>query len=136
MPSMSVPECGSPGGRHQCRLSTARIMARILCSEPANGGPIEALAALRKQAQKSITQQASERHGYPKTLGRSQREPDVLESKRRSEARRLELAFGDEGAVGFVCRYVEHRGGEEFDVRARIDPGLTEIGRASCRERV
>src|SRR5258708_30696148 len=102
MPSMWVPECGSTGGRHQRRHHTTRILARILCGEPADGGPIEALAALRKQAQKSIMQQASQRHGYAQTLRRGQREPDVLESEGCSQACRLELAFGDEGAVGFA----------------------------------
>src|SRR5882757_725537 len=103
-----------------------KSLARILCSEPADGGPIETLAALGKQAQKSIMQQASERHGNAKTLGRGQREPDVLESEGCSKSRRLELALGDEVAVGFVYRYVEHRGGKEFNVRARVDPGLTD----------
>jgi hypothetical protein len=105
-------------------------MPRILCSEPADGGPIEVLAAQGKQAQKSIVQQASERHRNAKTLGGGQREPDVLESKRCSESCRLKLGFGDEVAIDFVCRYVEHRGGEEFDVRPRVVtswPALTRL---------
>src|ERR1700674_5322500 len=81
-----------------------RSQARILCCEPADSGPIEALAALGKQAQKSIMQQASERHGNAKTFGRGQREPDVLESERCSEACRLELALGDQAAINLVDR--------------------------------
>src|SRR5258708_7838929 len=135
IPSMWVPECDSRGARHQRRhhptrsrarmriLAGMRILARILGGEPADGGPIEALAALRKQAQKSIMQQASQRHGYAQTLRRGQREPDVLESEGCSEACRLELAFGDQGAVGFVYPYVEYRGGEKFHVRAPGHPG-------------
>src|ERR1700722_14966778 len=103
-----------------------RSQARILCCQPADRGPIETLAALGKQAQKSIMQQASERHGNLQTLGRGQREADVLESKRRGESCGLELALSDEVAIDFVSRYVEHRGAEEFDVRARVDPGLAD----------
>src|ERR1700679_1368814 len=98
----------------------------ILESQPADCGPIEILAALGEQAQESVVQEASERHGYAQALGRGQRETDVLVSERRRERRGFKLALRDEGSVGLVRRDVEHGRSEEFNVRARIDAGLAD----------
>jgi hypothetical protein len=64
-------------------------------------------AALGEEAEKSVMQQACQRHGYVETLGRGQRKPDVLVTEWCGEAGRLVLALSDEGTVGFVCRCVE-----------------------------
>jgi hypothetical protein len=78
----------------QLPLRTLSI-ACILSREAADGGPIEGVPALSEEPQKSIMQQASKRHRYAQTLGRFQREADVLVSERRGESCRLVLAFRD-----------------------------------------
>src|SRR5882757_6082107 len=87
-----------------CRACGQRVVAGILRGQPAKGGPIEMFAALGKQAQKSIMQEASQRHGNPKGLGSRERQADVLVAKRCREGGWLELTLGDEAAVGLVRR--------------------------------
>src|ERR1700676_5398111 len=104
------------------RLGEAGILGR----QTTNGRPIEFVAALGEKPQKSIMQQACKRHGHSQALGCGQREAYVFVSERCSEGSRLELALSDEGAIGFVRRYVEDAGGEKLDVRAPVDAGLAD----------
>src|SRR6266446_6044584 len=101
-------------------------IASVLCREAADGGPIEAVAALREEPQKAVVQQASKRHGHAQTLGRRQREADVLESERRGESGRLEPAFGDQATVDLVSGHREDCGSEQINVGPPIDARLAD----------
>src|ERR1700730_4216232 len=100
--------------------------ACILCREATDGGPIEALAALGEEPEKSVVQQAAKRHRYPQRLGRRQREADILVSERRGESRRLKLAIGDQATVGLVSRRGEDCRGQQIHVAAPVDAGLAD----------
>src|SRR6266481_3002558 len=123
-------EISSPAGLRGVKLLAHCIptlgCAGILGSQPADGGPIEMFAALRKETQETIMQQTSQRHGHAETLGRGQRQADVFVAKRRGEGRRLELALGYQAAVNLVRRCVEYRGGQNLNIRALVDAGLAD----------
>src|SRR5205814_371583 len=108
--------------------------ASVLCCEPADGGPIETVSALREEPQKAVVQQACERHRHAQTLGRLQREPDVLESERCGEGGRLKPALGDQATVGLVSGRREDRGSEQINVGTPIDarPVDERDGLAQC----
>src|SRR5207237_775053 len=76
--------------------------------------------------QKAVVQQACERHRYAQTLGRLQREPDVLEPERRGESGRLKPAFGDQATVGLVSGRREDCGTEHVNVGTPIDTRLVD----------
>src|SRR5258705_519844 len=122
-----APASGAVGA---CRLR----IAGILCCEAADGGPIEAVAALREEPQKAVVQQAAERHGHAQTLGRLEREPDVLESERRGESGRLKPAFGAQATVGLVSGRREDCRSEQINVGPPIDTRLADErdGLAQC----
>src|SRR5580698_7301903 len=104
-----------------CDLDTyLRTVAGIESSQPPDGGPIKVAAAMCQESQKSVVQQASQRHGHAETLGRGQRQADVLVSQWRCEGRGFELAVGDQGTEDLVRGRVEHGGGEDLDVGAPV----------------
>src|SRR2546429_2086208 len=115
-----------------CATAAVAISAGGVCSasvlrcEAADGGPIETVAALREQPQKAVVQQACERHRHAQTLGRLQREPDVLEPERCSESGRLKAAFGDQATVGLVSGRRKDRGAEHLNVGTSVDARLVD----------
>src|SRR2546421_143951 len=114
---------------YQSTISAGRpCSAGVQCREAADGGPIEAVAALCEEAQKAVVQQACERHRHAQTLGRLQREPDVLEPERCGESGRLKPAFGDQVAVGLVSWRREDCRTEHINVGTPIDARLVHEG--------
>jgi hypothetical protein len=90
--------------------------------------------SLSEEPQKSIMQQASKRHRYAQTLGRFQREADVLVSERRGESCRLILAFRDQATVDLVSSCGEERRSEQIHKGTPVDAGLADErdGLAQC----
>ena len=80
--------------------------------EPADGGPIKPITPMGEEPQKSVVQQAGNRHRHALTLGRGQPEPDVFVTKRRGEKSGFKLVVCDEATEDLVCRRGEDRGCE------------------------
>src|SRR5262249_51345623 len=87
--------CGrASSGRMELLVGTCSVVgdAGVDRRQPADRGPIEAIASVRKQRQEPIAQHARKRHRHACILSGRQREPHVLEAQRRFEAGRLEAA--------------------------------------------
>ena len=55
------------------------MIAGILSRQPSDGRPIQLVAALGEEPQKSVMQQACKRHRHAQSCGRSERKTDYGE---------------------------------------------------------
>ncbi|ENN87356.1 hypothetical protein RHSP_26704 [Rhizobium freirei PRF 81] len=97
---------------------------RILRRQRSDSRPVQLLAAMRKQGQEPITQQARKRQRHIKRLASSQCQPNVLLSQRRRKTGRLELAVCDQPAIGLIDGRVEQRRGQEIEIGVPVDTAL------------
>src|SRR6516164_6189573 len=90
----------TPGNVVMVSGATDARQAGVGSRQLTDGGPIQALAALREQAQETVVQQTADRHGNTQRFGHGEQQADILVSERGGETGRLEPARGNQSAVG------------------------------------